>query len=175
MAWTKILPSAESAKRIPRGFSRVTIYSFKFILNGDEEEEDIATTLRTSLLRLLNPAFSLEPKYAIPLPSNTRPLPLRNEDPIKIDGEDRSRAPKPEICWRNAINRSNRDFLRMCVYGRSWNCEQKTRRQRKVRKKLVVHVSSRGTRFLVEVSSFLFSHTWHVSFPFSAKTKKKWK
>jgi len=42
--WTMILPSAVSANRMPRGFSRVTRYSLRFILY--EELPDAAKTLR---------------------------------------------------------------------------------------------------------------------------------
>lgn len=146
MAWTKILPSADRAKRIPRGFSSVTIYSFKFILNVDED--DIATTLRTSF-RLLNPTF--------PLPPNTRPFPF--PDPIKSDGGDRSRAPKPEICWRRC---AMVDWSENVDGGRElrWNLETVSRKRggRWTRggKEQVIHVDSHGSRFLVEVSSFPF-------------------
>lgn len=45
-AWTKTFPSTERAKRIPSGFSSVTIYSFKFILKGETEDEDITEIRR---------------------------------------------------------------------------------------------------------------------------------
>lgn len=68
---------------------------------------------------------------------------------------------------------NRRSRFRECVYEEGTSkCEQKTRRQRKEGKELAVHVSSRGSRFLMEVSSFLFLNMWHVSSPFSTRTKK---
>lgn len=46
--WTMIFPSAVRANRMPRGFSRVTRYSLRFILN-EELLPDIAKTLRLRL------------------------------------------------------------------------------------------------------------------------------
>lgn len=148
MAWTKILPSADSANRIPRGFSSVTIYSFKFILNVDED--DIATTLRTSL-RLLNPTF--------PLPPNTRPFPF--PDPIKSDGGDRSRAPKPEICWRRCamVDWSENVDGGSCYDGtwRLWAENEAADEQEGVRNKWSTWIHM-GPAFSWKCLAFLFTY-----------------
>lgn len=87
-AWTKILPSTESAKRIPSGFSRVTMYSFKFILN--DEPFDIAKilTVRSFSLRLV----SIVDRPMILMRHVSVPQNEEEEPPPRNGGDERARA-----------------------------------------------------------------------------------
>lgn len=97
-AWTKILPSTESAKRIPSGFSRVTMYSFKFILK--DEPLDIAKilTVRSFSLRLV--AIVDRPLILIKhvsVPQNEEEV----QPPPSNGGDERARALQLGSCRMN--------------------------------------------------------------------------
>lgn len=82
-----ILPSAVRANRIPRGFSRVTIYSLRLILNAGELP-DIAKTLTVPPL---NRSFSLLVLEELAL-SKHRSLAQNEEELLpSSNGEGRSR------------------------------------------------------------------------------------
>lgn len=95
-AWTKILPSTESAKRIPSGFSRVTMYSFKFILK--DEPFDIAKilTVRSFSLRLV----SIVDRPLILMKHVSVPQ-KEEEPPPSNGGDERARALQLGSCRMN--------------------------------------------------------------------------
>lgn len=72
--WTMIFPSAARANRIPSGLSRVTRYSFRFILNA-EELPDMAKTLRVPPL---NRSLSVRINEEVGL-REQRPLPQKEQ------------------------------------------------------------------------------------------------
>lgn len=106
--WTKILPSTESANRIPSGLSRVTMYSFKFILN-DGELLDIARILTVPPLER---SFSGRLIVERPLMKDTRPPQKEEEEqPWSNGGDEGSRAPVLGSCRVTMFLRNSRQFF----------------------------------------------------------------